>query len=283
MAKHSNLMLSATLMFVFIALIAASSLVFQNEISKAQTNNDKKIQNLQATYEAKLDSLYQELNTERDILASVKANLTKLQEQDAGKLDEVDVLGRSKLAVVGVYPLKTHYDTYASWKEAVFATGSGVVIHYKGLIVTNYHVVQPSIKAKTPILVRLGNGQQYFAELKNYNAGKDIAILQLTNVRNPLPYLRFADTVKVGEKVYAIGNPFGLEATITQGIVSAIRNYGFKIVQTDAAMNPGNSGGPIINSKGEIVAISSLGRQEAENIGFAIHLEEVEELARNFY
>jgi serine protease Do len=139
-------------------------------------------------------------------------------------------------------------------------TGSGVIISADGYIVTNNHV----IKNATEIEITLNNKKSYTAKLIGTDSKMDIALLKI-NADEKLPYTVFAnsDSVKVGEWVLAVGNPYNLTSTVTAGIVSAkARNLDTNgiqsFIQTDAAVNPGNSGGALVNTRGELIGINTM-------------------------
>jgi len=163
------------------------------------------------------------------------------------------------------------------------ATGSGFVIDGEGHILTNNHVVENASK----ISVKLGSSDtEYTAEVVGADPASDLALLKVDAPAKELHPLRLGDssTAEVGDPVVAIGNPFGLDRTVTSGIVSALQRQiqapnGFSIdnvLQTDAAINPGNSGGPLINAAGEVIGINSQietggsGSDGNVGIGFAI-------------
>lgn len=161
--------------------------------------------------------------------------------------------------------------------------GSGFIIDRNGLILTNNHVVENSEK----ILVRLSDELEFEAKLVGRDAKTDIAVIKIDTDRELQPaLLGDSDALEVGEWVLAIGNPFGLEHSVTSGIVSAKgRNIGAgpydNFIQTDASINPGNSGGPLINLKGEVVGINTaIFSRGGGNIGigFAIPINLVKEL-----
>lgn len=152
------------------------------------------------------------------------------------------------------------------------SSGTGCVIDSRGAILTSSHVIN---KAKN-IEVTTANGQSYRGEviavLKDKN---DLAILKI-NPKNPLPVISFgnSENVKVGQRVLAIGNPFGFRGTLTTGIISRI-DYQRKKIQTDAAINPGCSGGPLLNLNGEVIGINQSIYNPDNNrsnigIGFAV-------------
>ncbi|MBN1472705.1 MAG: DegQ family serine endoprotease [Syntrophaceae bacterium] len=150
--------------------------------------------------------------------------------------------------------------------------GSGFIISGDGYIFTNNHVIEKADKIK----VILSDGKEYDADIKGQDANTDIALIKI-NAAGNLPSVKFGDSdkLRVGDWVFAIGNPFGLEHTVTAGIVSAKgRVIGSgpydNFIQTDASINPGNSGGPLFNLDGEVVGINTAIVAQAQGIGFAI-------------
>jgi serine protease Do len=161
-----------------------------------------------------------------------------------------------------------------SGREKVTSLGSGFIVSKEGHILTNYHVVQGT----DDILVELNDGRQAKATVVGSDQQVDVAVLKV-NLPNlaPLP-LADSDRVKVGQIVFAIGNPFGLRESVSQGIISArdrrgISDSSVEFFQTDTAINPGNSGGPLVDIKGEVVGINSVIYSESggnQGVGFAI-------------
>jgi len=165
----------------------------------------------------------------------------------------------------------------------MYSLGSGVIIDPDGYIVTNEHV----IRRASGIHVTLPNSETpYPARLIASHPEHDIAVIKI-NSDQPLPHVEFADSdeLMIGETAIAIGNPYGLENTVTTGVVSATRRsiYArgeevFKdFIQTDAAINPGNSGGALVDIHGRLIGINSAMRYGAENIGFAIPVNKVKQ------
>jgi serine protease Do len=152
------------------------------------------------------------------------------------------------------------------------SSGSGFIIAPTGLIVTNAHVVEGA----DWIQVRLFDGRRFSAKVIGRDTRVDVALVKIDGLDN-LPTLRIADSnrVRVGEFVLALGHPFGLEQTVSFGIVSrkgaplSAAAAGFDFIQTDAAINPGNSGGPLVNMAGEVVGVNSMAARNG-SIGFAI-------------
>ncbi len=134
--------------------------------------------------------------------------------------------------------------------------GSGVIVSEDGYILTNHHVINGMQK----IQVQFTDGRSEAAQLVGSDPATDIAVLKIEGAVPALPF-GDSDGVRVGQPVLAVGNPFGLQETVTQGIISAkgrvVRDSGVEFLQTDAAVNQGNSGGPLLNLKGEVIGINS--------------------------
>jgi S1-C subfamily serine protease len=156
--------------------------------------------------------------------------------------------------------------------------GSGFILDKAGHVLTNYHVVE---NANRGIEVMLSNKRRYTAKVVGTDRVHDLALLQIDAPNLQPVTLADSSELAVGQKVYAIGNPFGLSGTMTRGIISSIRSIhgaeGAPIedaIQTDAAINPGNSGGPLLNSRGEVIGINTMiasnGAEQNSGIGFAI-------------
>ena len=158
--------------------------------------------------------------------------------------------------------------------------GSGFVIDREGYILTNNHVVEKASSIK----VKLSDEKEYDAKIIGRDPKTDIALIKI-DINHELPSATFGDSDKleVGDWVVAIGNPFGLEHTVTAGIVSAKgRVIGAgpydDFIQTDASINPGNSGGPLLNLKGEVIGINTAIASNGQGIGFAIPINVVQGL-----
>ncbi|MHB1023527.1 MAG: S1C family serine protease [Acidobacteriaceae bacterium] len=168
--------------------------------------------------------------------------------------------------------------------------GSGFILNKDGLILTNNHVIDNAQRVE----VTLYDKHKYKAQVIGVDKAHDLALLKI-NAPNLVPAtLSNSDGLMVGQKVYAIGNPFGLSGTMTQGIISAIRPIqedptGARIedaIQTDAAINPGNSGGPLLNSRGEVIGINTMiasnGADQSSGIGFAIPINTAKAVLSDF-
>jgi serine protease Do len=159
-------------------------------------------------------------------------------------------------------------------------TGSGVIIEADGFILTNHHVIERAER----ILVKLADGRTLRAEVVGSDPDTDIALIRVES-KGPFPAapLGDSDTLRVGEWVCAIGNPLAYEHTVTVGVVSYIGRKLFdksldNYIQTDAAINFGNSGGPLINARGEVIGINSAISSKASNIGFAVPVNQARDV-----
>lgn len=149
--------------------------------------------------------------------------------------------------------------------------GSGFLISSDGRIATNLHVIRDMKSGSA----RLSSGDIYDGLMVvAFDDRKDIAIVKVTGFDLPVIDLGDSNEVRPGEPVMAIGNPEGLQGTVTAGVVSAIRDDpfsgGYKVIQTDAASNPGNSGGPLVNSKGQVIGVVTSKLRGSEGINFAV-------------
>ena len=167
--------------------------------------------------------------------------------------------------------------------------GSGFILDREGHILTNNHVIDNAQRVE----VTLADKHKYKATVVGIDKQHDLALL-LINAPNLVPAtLAESNGLVVGQRVYAIGNPFGLSGTLTRGIISAIRSIGTQsgtpiedAIQTDAAINPGNSGGPLLNSRGEVIGITTLiasnGSDQSAGIGFAIPINTAKAVLDDF-
>ena len=205
----------------------------------------------------------------------------------ADELNNIDIYRSAKLATV--------YITSTTYKRDIFyqqyqskSLGSGFLINDTGYILTNYHVISGSAR----IEVTLGDQKQYVAKPLDTDRSDDLALIKITP-KAKQPFLRLGDSdhLQVGQKVLAIGDPFGLEGTLTTGVVSSIgRTIQSEtsqqmegMIQTDAAINGGNSGGPLLNSAGDVIGINTaiLGQTNL-GIGFALPINRAKALLADY-
>jgi S1-C subfamily serine protease len=198
-----------------------------------------------------------------------------------------DIYARSAGGVVQVIATQVSSDSPFFGPQETSASGSGFVIDKAGHIVTNYHVVEGAREVQ----VNFSGDDRMDAKVVGSDPSTDIAVLQIDAQARALTRLPLGDseTVRVGDAVIAIGNPFSLERTVTAGIVSALQRRitapdGFaidEVIQTDAAINRGNSGGPLLNANGEVIGVNAQIETETGGnvgIGFAIPINTVKEV-----
>src|ERR1700733_7248493 len=184
------------------------------------------------------------------------------------------VVGRSADAVVHIQVQKPVKDRRTKEEKLAPASGSGFIISTDGFVVTNHHVIENAREIK----VSLADGRTVNAELKGTDPSTDIAVLKI--YETGLKALSFANSeaLQPGQIAIAIGNPLGLQHTVTAGVVSALgrtlrANNGRlidDIIQTDASLNPGNSGGPLVNSLGQVIGVNTATISSAQGLCFAV-------------
>ncbi len=199
-------------------------------------------------------------------------------------------------SIVGItveYTINSPYYGY-SMQSTASATGSGVIISEDGYILTNNHVVNTSatssfyqVSQANKITVKLFNDENtYEAKIIGTDETTDLAVIKIDKNNLPAAILGDSDSIRVGEFSMAVGNPLGMESTVTAGIISAsnrtITSEGksYTVIQTDAAINSGNSGGALVNSKGEVIGINTLklSGTGVEGIGFAIPINSTKDI-----
>ena len=195
----------------------------------------------------------------------------------------INVYEKCNEAVVNINTKETAYTWFLEPFVQDGGSGSGSIIDSEGHILTNVHVIQNATK----IYVSLHDGSQYEAKIVGYDLDSDLAVLKIDPPKGViLKTIEFGDSkkLKVGQKVIAIGNPFGMERTMTTGIVSGlgrpIQNSNKRIIrdmiQTDSAINPGNSGGPLLDTSGKMIGINTMilsSSGSSSGVGFAVSSE----------
>jgi S1-C subfamily serine protease len=199
----------------------------------------------------------------------------------------IEIVKRSKNSVVFITNIQLVRDWNFNEEKVAKGSGSGYIWDDQGHIVTNFHVIEDG----TEFSVTLPNGEQRTAKLIGKDEANDVAVLQIQGSLKDLVPVRvgISKDLQVGQKVIAIGNPFGFDHTVTTGIVSALGRKMLgagdvtirDMIQTDAYINPGNSGGPLLNSSGEIVAMNTMiisPSGASSGVGFAIPVDTIKKV-----
>ncbi len=274
---------------------AATSGLAQNPFASKDGGNAQRLLSRDATPmeipSLSSDSATRPLDVSRKSLSSLTQSVANAQDDLESRLAE---LGPEERAAAELYLERNKCVVNVSTTEQVssyFSTqvaegcGSGVVLNKEGIILTNFHVVEKA----TTVKITLFNGETYPAKPIAVDPNTDIAIVKVDAPKDELVPVVFGDSSRllVGQIVYAIGNPFGLERTMTKGIISNLNRsidspQQFRrikgVIQTDAAINPGNSGGALFDSKGRMVGMNTaIASRVGENsgIGFAVPVNTV--------
>jgi len=263
--KHHKWMIGGISAVVVIYMIV--SIIIISGLAVKQTSDYNKlaneINNLQADTQNKLNELTEALLSAKEEIKQTKENLT-----DIGAIrKEFDLLkvstGEDFSSIIdeslkGVVTIKTN-----------IAQGTGFLISSDGYLVTNAHM----LSGASEVQITTFDENKISAELIGDNPNLDVALLKIEGEYNFLE-LGNSDETQVGERVIAIGNPLGLQFSVSEGIVSGIHRQGINeleaYTQTDAALNPGNSGGPLINKNGKVIGINNFKLGSGESLGFAL-------------
>ena len=211
------------------------------------------------------------------VVTATPAPLTEEQLFDAAEALTIRVYEKVSPSVVHIKSQVTTMDFFGGLYPSE-GTGSGFIMDKEGHIVTNNHVVEGAENVE----VTLFDKTVAKAEIVGLDPFNDLAVIRIKVDADKLQPvdMSFSGQLKVGQRAIAIGNPFGLDWTLTEGVISALgrplqisrERIMYDTIQTDAAINPGNSGGPLLNSHGQLIGVNSAVRSGAENIGFAIPL-----------
>jgi S1-C subfamily serine protease len=170
-------------------------------------------------------------------------------------------------------------------------TGSGFILTADGRILTNAHVIDGTDNVK----VTLKDGRTFQGKVVGTDSVTDVAVVKIDALRLPTVRLGKSEDLNPGQWAIAIGNPLGLDNTVTAGIISATNRSGYEVgdpnfqdkrvnfIQTDAAINPGNSGGPLLNDRGEVIGINTVIRADAQGLGFAIPIQTAERVVKQLF
>ncbi|MDO8623048.1 MAG: trypsin-like peptidase domain-containing protein [archaeon] len=250
-----KIMIGGLSVLLIIAIMANSIFIYMLFV-KTNVNYDtldKKIVQSQVDTQTKINELTQTLLQTKEQIGSLDTQLTELKATASS-----DFSGIIEDVIPSVVTIRTDV-----------AQGTGFIITQDGYIVTNAHVLSGGHE----VYAITSNQESKGGKLIGYNEMFDLALLKIDGNYQALE-LANSDDVQTGEKVIAIGNPLGLQFSVSEGIVSGVHRPGINnleiYIQTDAALNPGNSGGPLINKKGEAIGMNNFKAVGSENLGFAL-------------
>lgn len=262
--KHKNILYGAVLSLLILQTVAFIFISIQiSNVTITQQGLKSEVDSLEGEFESSRQEVQGALNEISVQIAQQKTDiqgeinrLKATQEDFSGVIDEV---------IRGVVSVGTDR-----------STGTGFFID-ENYVVTNQHVIAEG----SFVRILTFDGDVYEAEVVGWNVGADIALLQVEGSFDSLKVAN-SDEIQIGEKVIAIGNPFGLSFTVTEGIVSAVDRAGPSgleaYIQTDVTLNPGNSGGPLINTEGEAIGMNNFKIGGAEGLGFALESNLIREV-----
>ncbi len=267
--KHHKIIIGGFSTIIIIFMITTGVLIYVLFVKQDFQYNSlsKQIENLQTDTQIKLNELTtsiiqteKELNSLGSQIGSIDKEIDFLK-ASAGE----DFSGIIEDVIKSVVTIRTD-----------ISQGTGFIINKNGYVVTNYHVMKDAQSAG----IFTYDGNIHEVNFIGYNENLDIALLKIEGTYNSLT-LADSDNAQIGEKVIAIGNPLGIQFSVSEGIISNLHQEGPSgikaYIQTDAALNPGNSGGPLINKKGEVIGINNFKISGTEGIGFALESNQIKE------
>ncbi|MEK6757572.1 MAG: trypsin-like peptidase domain-containing protein [Nanoarchaeota archaeon] len=271
--KHHKIILGSFSSIVIISLIVMG--IFLNVLLTRQNLNynslNDKIDELKTDTQSKFNELTQTVISTQEDLNSLDSQLGTIDKEfNVLKAStSADFSGIIEDAIQSVVTIRTD-----------ISQGTGFIIDSEGYVVTNYHVVDGAKSAG----VYTYDGKSHLVSLIGFDKNLDVALLKIEGNYDAFE-LANSNQIQIGEKVIAIGNPLGLQFSVSEGIISAVHRPGPSgenvYIQTDTALNPGNSGGPLINTEGKVVGINNFKVGGGESLGFALESNTIEETINN--
>jgi serine protease Do len=239
------------------------------------------------------------------VLAIPKDEILKYEYSDAGTEELIEIIEEE---IVEAQASAGHLYRKADLKETTIekaverfsesvvkvtspvGTGSGFFINEEGYLITNYHVIEKETRIDITMFIKTVDGfeKKQFKKIKieAFNPFFDLALLKVEDLGDTQPtfaYLGDIENIQIGQKVFAVGNPLGLERTVTNGVISTTNRafQGLIYIQTNADINPGNSGGPLFNMSGEVIGVTNMGYIFYGGLGFAIPISYVKDFIDN--
>ena len=282
MKRHHKWIIGGFSTIVLVFMIV-SGILLNGVIIKQQLNHNEVLNEIsdikvsQTETESKLSELTENLIETQKSLNLLDESLNLLNESFKSELKKIKASTSEDFSGIIEDSLKSVVTVRTDVGQ-----GTGFIISDDGFIVTNAHV----LSGGRELYVLDYEQYEHSTELIGYNITYDIALLKISGNYHSLE-LGDSDDIQIGEKVIAIGNPLGLQFSVSEGIVSAVDREGSNgmsvYIQTDAALNPGNSGGPLINKQGEVIGINNFKVGGGENLGFALESNYIKEVVNGIY
>lgn len=271
--KHKIMIGSfSTLIIIFFVVNSIFLYILFVKLDIQYNSLNKQLDALDADTQSKISQLTSNLVEVQENLGKTQESLSSLNSSIKNEINNLkastssDFSGVIEDSIVSVVTIRTDV-----------AQGTGFIITSDGYIVTNAHVLSGARALK----VITYDKESHETEFIGYNPTYDIALLKINGNFDKLE-LSSSDNIQVGEKVIAIGNPLGLQFSVSEGIVSGVDRVGSNglevYIQTDAALNPGNSGGPLINKQGQAIGINNFKISSGESLGFALESDYIKEV-----
>jgi len=282
MKRHHKWIIGGFSTIVLVFMIV-SGILLNGVIIKQQLNHNEVLNEIsdikvsQTETESKLSELTENLIETQKSLNLLDESLNLLNESFKSELKKIKASTSEDFSGIIEDSLKSVVTVRTDVGQ-----GTGFIISDDGFIVTNAHV----LSGGRELYVLDYEQYEHSTELVGYNITYDIALLKISGDYHSLE-LGDSDHIQIGEKVIAIGNPLGLQFSVSEGIVSAVNREGSNgmsvYIQTDAALNPGNSGGPLINKEGKVIGINNFKIGGGENLGFALESNYIKEVVNGIY
>ncbi|MEK6898266.1 MAG: trypsin-like peptidase domain-containing protein [Nanoarchaeota archaeon] len=262
--RHHKILIGSFTSIIIIFMITSSVMLYFIFVKQTTdfNNLNKKITELQTETNTKINDISESLLQTNQLISSEVGSLTQQLTLLKASVGE-DFSGIIDYSIPAVVTIKTDY-----------GQGTGFIIDEEGYVVTNAHVLADNQGyLATSIIAITSERETKNAQFVGFDSTLDIAVLKIQGTYEKLE-LGNSNDVQIGEKVITIGNPLGLQFSVTQGIVSAVHRQGGNglnaYIQIDAALNPGNSGGPLIDTDGKVIGINNFKIGGGENLGFAL-------------
>ncbi len=279
--RHHKIMIGSLSSFLIVLLIVNSIFIYIlfGKLQYDYNKLDITLQNSRTDFQVKFNEITANIIENKKDIINIDSEIGSIG-KDFSQLDKefsklkastsADFSGIVEDVVKSIVTIKTNLNQ-----------GTGFLIDEKGYVITNHHIMENAVSAG----IYTYEGESHQVKLIGEDKTMDLILLKIEGNFEKLDFIDKSEDVSVGEKVIAIGNPLGLQFSVSEGIVSAIHRKGPNnieaYIQTDAALNPGNSGGPLINKEGNVIGINNFKISSGESLGFALESDNIKETINN--